>query len=242
MNLVVDIGNTHSKFAWFEQGVMKESLRVVTDQVNFAEIVNMRHADMAIISSVGTEKNVIPLELQHLNKLVLLDHLTPLPFRISYRTPETLGHDRIAACAGAQFLYPGNHVLIFDLGTAITIDFINASGEYPGGNISPGLHTRFRSLHEFTAKLPLVERDGTFPEFGTDTRSAIMAGVQQGIIFELNGYMDDFTIRYPGCKFIITGGDAIFFVSSLKGSVIALPELVMTGLNHILEFNVSGGR
>ena len=111
-----------------------------------------------------------------------------------------------------------------------------------GGNISPGLQTRFRALKEFTAKLSLVAKDSGFPAFGTDTRTAIVAGVQQGIIYELNSYISDFARQYPACEFIITGGDAGFFVSRLNRSVFAIPDLVLKGLNYILEYNLSGGK
>ncbi len=86
-----------------------------------------------------------------------------MPLTISYATPETLGHDRIAAAAGARKLLPGSPLLIMDLGTAITIDFVTANGEYRGGNISPGLLTRFKSLHDHTARLPLVQKEPGIP-------------------------------------------------------------------------------
>lgn len=244
MNLVVDIGNTHTKLAWFDHGEIIESLRIVRqDSVNFIDILGLRHAEMAIVSSVGKINTRLTRDLKKkFKKLIFLDHNTQLPLRIKYKTPETLGRDRIAGCAGAICRFPGTDALVIDMGTAITIDFINAAGEYLGGNISPGMHTRFRALNEYTAHLPLIDSDNSFPRFGTDTRTAIAAGVQQGILFELNGYMNDFAEKYPGCRFIVTGGDAGFFVSEFKKTIFALPELVLIGLNFILEFNASGGK
>jgi len=244
MNLVVDIGNTHTKLAWFDQGEMKESLRFGRpDAVNYNEFFDRHVAEAAIVSSVGRK---VPELMSHFNrnfrKVIFLDHNTPLPLHIGYRTPETLGRDRIAGCAGARYLFPQSEVLVIDLGTAVTIDFINAAGEFLGGNISPGMYSRFRALKDYTANLPLIESDSSFPRFGSDTRTAIVAGVQQGIIFELNGYMDEYAERYPGCHFILTGGDANFFVPELKRTIFVLPELVMTGLNFILEFNTSGDK
>jgi type III pantothenate kinase len=191
-----------------------------------------------MVSSVGkNERSLFEDAGKHLKTLIFLDHTLPMPLKISYDTPETLGHDRIAAAAGARKLLPGVPLLIIDLGTAITVDFVSASGEFKGGNISPGLLTRFKSLHDHTARLPYVRKNAGFPDFGTDTQSAIAAGVQQGIIFELNGYIHLFESRYPGCKFVITGGDADFFVHKLKKPIFAFPDLVLAGLNHILEFN-----
>jgi type III pantothenate kinase len=180
MNIVVDIGNTHTKLAWFDQGEIIESLRLVrTELANINKFIRKRQAEKAIVSSAGaTNASFTRLFGKDLKKLIFLDYKTPLPLQIGYKTPKTLGHDRIAACAGARYIYPNSNVLIMDMGTAITIDFVNAKGEYLGGNISPGLQTRFRALHEYTAKLPLVDGDITFPRFGTDTRTAIVAGVQ----------------------------------------------------------------
>ncbi len=244
MNLVVDIGNTSTKIAWFDRGEMMDCSRFTSGEpLRTDDLHPDRQPERAIISSVRPEIRVLPDEYERkLKRLVYLDHMTPIPVDIRYKSPETLGHDRIAACAGAFCLFPRQDVLIIDMGTTITVDFLNAAGEYLGGNISPGVQTRFRSLHEFTAKLPLLDKDAGFPQFGTDTRSAITAGVQQGIVHELNGYMDDYSTAYPGCKFILTGGDADFFVPKLKRAIFAFPELMMTGLNFILEFNASGGK
>jgi type III pantothenate kinase len=197
-------------------------------------------ATHAIISAVGKMDPILKTALEKSKtQLLVLDHTTNLPLDIDYKTPETLGHDRIAAAAGAKYVCPYCNVMIVDMGTAIKIDFISADGRFMGGNISPGLQIRFKALNEFTAKLPLISRDPLFPVFGNDTRTAIVAGVQQGIIYEINSYIDEFTRRYPACEFIITGGDAGFFVSKLKRAIFAIPDLVLKGLNYILEYNTS---
>jgi type III pantothenate kinase len=243
MNLVIDIGNTHTKLAWFDLGGrLKDIARFEkNDQSDMHSLVKKRAVNHAIVSSVGsTENNIIVNLKTPQGKLIYLDHQTPLPIAVNYRTQETLGHDRIAAAAGARQFYPNTNVLIIDMGTAITIDFLSFDGRFLGGNISPGLTTRFKALNAFTAKLPLVSKDDGFPPFGTDTRTAIVAGVQQGIIYEIDRYIEEYTRQYPGCEFIITGGDADFFVSKLKRPIFVMPELVLSGLNFILEFNTTG--
>jgi type III pantothenate kinase len=239
MNLVFDIGNTHTKTGLFDRGKMLESQRLETITRDALKLILEKNSPEAVlVSSVGKNERLLFDSVgKDLKTLLFLDHTLPLPLKISYSTPETLGHDRIAAAAGARRLLPGSPLLIMDLGTAITIDLVTANGEFKGGNISPGLLTRFKSLHDHTARLPLVRKDSGFPDFGTDTQSAIAAGVQQGIIFELNGYIHLYESRYPGCKFVITGGDADFFVHKLKKPIFAFPDLVLTGLNNILEFN-----
>lgn len=239
MNFVIDIGNTHTKAAWFDKGKLIESLRYKnTEPINYGGLVQKHAAEVAIISAVGrTNLILIRKALEGCQKTIILNHHTAIPLFIKYKTPKTLGYDRIAGAAGARCIFPGRNVLVIDMGTAITIDFVTSNGEYAGGNISPGLITRFRALNTFTAKLPFVEKDNDYPAFGTDTRTAIVAGVQQGIIFELNGYMDEFAAQYPDCEFIITGGDAGFFVPKLKRPIFAEPDLVLTGLNFILDYN-----
>jgi type III pantothenate kinase len=243
MNLVIDIGNSHIKLALFNsKGDLVEGFR--RDNNAFPEIISLIEkisAQKAIVSSVGRlESGYRGIFLKRWNEVIFLDKNTNLPIKVVYKTPETLGLDRIAAAAGAHLIFPGFHVLIIDMGTAITIDFLSAHGEFLGGNISPGMQTRFKALNNYTAKLPLVEADNSYPEFGTNTRTAIAAGVQQGIIYEIDRYIDEYERQYPGCKFIITGGDSGFFVSRLKRPIFAQPELVLTGLNSILEFNTSG--
>jgi len=240
MNLVLDIGNTLTKAAWFKNGDITDTMNIQNSGIADVEmLLSFREVNHVILSSVN---NINSYEIKdHFKKVVpfiILDHQTLLPIIVRYSTPETLGYDRIAAAVGAQVMFPGKNVLVIDTGTAITIDFISSGSEFTGGNISPGLQTRFRSLHEFTGRLPLVEKDTGYPEFGTSTNTAIAAGVQKGIEYELNGYIDDFRLKYPQCECIITGGDALFFVSKLKSPIFAEPELVLKGLNAILEFNI----
>jgi type III pantothenate kinase len=239
MNLIVDIGNTNTKLGWFDQGKLMNYIRLDKNvPVDLTGWIKKKPVKMAIISSVkALKKDISFTKDMKLKRFIVLDYTTSLPVKISYRSPETLGNDRIAGVAGARFIFPGCDVLTIDMGTAITIDFINAAGEYSGGNISPGMYTRFKSLNKYTAELPLVDKDTSFPQTGFNTHSAIAAGVQQGIIYEINGYIEEFSGKYPDCKFIITGGDAEFFAGKLKRSIFVIPDLVMTGLNYILEYN-----
>jgi type III pantothenate kinase len=244
MNLVLDIGNTHSKAGWFEEGRLAENKRFgrITPR-QLTGILSQYPVDRVIVSSVNQPvRDMFRIAGWGLKTLLFLDHTLPLPFKINYKSPETLGHDRIAAAAGAWCIYPRSPILVIDLGTAITIDFVSADGIFMGGNISPGLHTRFRALHEHTARLPMVREDSNYPEFGYDTQTAIAAGVQQGIIHELNGYITLFESRYRDCRFVVTGGDAVFFALKLIKIPNAHPDLVLTGLNHILEWNSSAIR
>jgi type III pantothenate kinase len=195
--------------------------------------------NQAIISTVRNEQPSFAGLMQEKGIIVLmLDHRTALPIRNLYRSKETLGFDRIAAAVGASARHPGKDILIIDMGTAITIDFISSQNEFLGGNISPGLQMRLRSLHEYTGRLPRVEPADHQGLLGNDTTSAIRAGVQNGIIFELDGYINEQKKRYPHLQVLMTGGDAAFFDKKLKNSIFVDLNLNLFGLYRILEYNV----
>ena len=241
MNLVIDIGNSVSKGAVFDRQsciymLTRDNIRKTDIEALLRDYPDINRS---IISSVRKEEPFFTNLLRDKGVGVLrLDHQTPLPIRNHYRTKETLGYDRIAAAVEANARFPGQDIMIIDLGTAITIDFISSEKKFLGGNISPGLLMRFRSLHEFTGRLPQVEPADFDTLLGDDTESAIRAGVQNGIIFELDGYINAQKKRYPRLKVLMTGGDAVFFDKKLKNSIFVDLNLNLFGLHRILEYNV----
>ena len=167
-----------------------------------------------------------------------LDHFTPIPVVNKYRTPDTLGYDRIAAAVGAYTICPGKNVLVIDAGTAITYDIVTADGEFLGGNISQGVEIRFKSLNKYTNRLPLLERpEHAPPLLGSSTREAIQSGIINGLLFEMDGFIDAISKEYPKLQVVLTGGDANYFVGKLKNSIFVDPNLNLIGLNRILEHN-----
>ena len=177
MNLIIDIGNNSSKFFLFngEQIVLhtrrENTVFDVIDEWN-----RLYDIDGAIVSSVITDSPQLQAELQKLQcPVVRFNSSTPLPLEINYRTPGTLGSDRVAAAVGAWSEAPGRNMLVIDAGTAITIDFVGKEGKYNGGNIAPGIKMRLRALHEYTSRLPMVDKEGDTPTIGYDTETAIAA-------------------------------------------------------------------
>ena len=241
MNLVIDIGNTHTKIAGFEHGRISEIVRIDNkDHSDALTWITKRAFNKAIYCSVGgVSLDIINVITSRCPYVIRLDKDTSIPFDVLYKSVETLGYDRIAAVSGAYKAFPGENVLIFDFGTAITIDFLSAEGEYRGGNISPGLKIRYNSLHDYTSALPQMEKTEQYLLFGDDTPSAITAGVQRGVMYEISGYLHDFEQLYPACKFVATGGDAAFVASGLKHPVIVNQALVLEGLDYILEYNTT---
>ena len=162
-----------------------------------------------------------------------------LPIQNLYSTPETLGVDRIAAVCGAQTTFPNEKCLVIDMGSCITYDYLNEKGEYHGGSISPGLNMRFKAVHTFTAKLPLVKPLADPALIGTTTASNIQSGVINGLTEEIKGIISLYQHKFGNIRVILCGGDAHFFENKLKGVIFAIPELVLIGLNSILSHNVN---
>jgi len=240
MNLVIDIGNTLTKVAVFQDGEMVH--KAVMDDFTAADLENIRSSypdiKKAILSTVKKRKPTLLLQLkQSYECFIELNHNTPLPIENKYETPGTLGYDRLASVVGTNTIFPGSNVLIIDTGSAITFDFIDLENKYLGGNISPGMQMRFRALHEFTSSLPLVEPTEQNPGIGKNTTDAIRKGVQNGIVYEMDGFIDQMKLKYTGLRIVVTGGDSHFFDNSLKNSIFVDLNLVLKGLNRILEHN-----
>jgi type III pantothenate kinase len=193
----------------------------------------------AILSSVASVDPFLYDDLKAAFSFFLeVNNQTPMPMKIKYRTPETLGLDRLAAAIGAREIFPDRDLLVIDAGTAITFDLIEREGTFLGGNISPGLKTRFRALHEFTQKLPLAEETDQLILIGQSTEEAISAGVVNGMVFEIDGMIDEVKKKYPEIQPVLTGGDARFFERRLKSHIFVKFEITLIGLNRILEYNV----
>ncbi len=237
---MIDIGNTVAKIAVFNQGEVVEIIRGSNHSLDCLRMLCSKYPiSNGIIASVITLSETIRKQLDALNFPVMeLTYKTPVPIRNLYKTPETLGMDRLAAVVGANYVSPGKDLLVIDAGTALTYEFIDAEGRYWGGNISPGIYTRFKALNACCDKLPLVEKKGDMPEFGYSTETAIRAGVVKGMEYEIAGYIRNMQKKYPDLLVFLTGGDKFSFDTNLKSIIFADRFLVLKGLNRILDYNV----
>lgn len=236
MNLVVDIGNSTSKIALFDgtRMVMRKRL-----SANFAEemsaLAQTAPIDAVAYSSVSEpQRHIVECLRRIAPKVLEVKGNVPTPLLCDYRTPETLGSDRLAAAVGAATLCPDTELLVIDAGTCITYDFVGADRHYKGGNISPGLGMRLRALHDQTARLPLVDAEGETPGTGKDTQTAIRCGVVRGMAYEIDGYIRHFMQQYPQGRVFLTGGNAYRFAQ--ETDVERNDTLVEIGLNTILEY------
>lgn len=236
MHLVLDIGNTRVKWAVYASADLKG--RGETAQFSntwLEEQLRAYPVQRALVCASGPLPDDLGDWLTDRFRWHILDMDSPLPFTLAYRTPETLGRDRIAAMAGA--LGEGFHapLLVIDAGTCITLDFLDAQGRYQGGSIAPGIGMRARAMHEYTHRLPLVlwNADATLP--GQDTISCLNAGAFLGAVSEIEGMVARYQADYGEMPVLLTGGDAPFLASRLKCPIFVFPDLVLTGLNTILN-------
>lgn len=236
MNVVVDFGNTSAKVGIFDNGKLSDH-RFFHEASALQNFLQNFFADAIIISSVNTPGSLVAEWAPRIPVKFILDHRLPLPIVNSYETPETLGMDRLAAVCGAYALTPNRDCLVIDSGTCITYDMIDKNGHYVGGGISPGLSMRFKAMHTFTARLPLVSPGDDAPLIGKTTASCMQGGTVRGILYEIEGMIHAYQEKYPELQVFLCGGDTSFFEKKLKASIFAVPELVLYGLNRILQHN-----
>ncbi len=240
MNLVIDIGNTRTKFSVCNRGDVLITVPVDEFFPSHIDVLQLEYDGLnsVILSSVKDYSAELKKALQNkFETFIELTHNTPLPIDNCYKSKETLGKDRIAAVVGAFDVHPETNVLIIDAGTAITYDILSAEGKYLGGNISPGLEMRYKALNQFTGKLPKIEKAEFNKLYGQTTEQAIRAGVQNGFVYEVDSTITSFKEFYNNLKVIITGGDAEFFDKKLKNSFFVHFNLTSLGLNRILQHN-----
>jgi type III pantothenate kinase len=239
MNLVVDIGNTSTKIAFYEgSAIIKKERLKSPDTGNVGRFIGKKSVSRVIVSSVNHDPRALINFLRDKGAVVhLLSCKSQYPFTIAYETPETMGVDRLAAAAGALLYHPGADLLVIDAGSALTLDVV-VDGSFLGGSISPGLSMRFRALNEFTGRLPLIDVSSDFSFPGRSTKDAITGGVVMGLVFEINEYIRTFEKRHEKLVTVITGGDSEIITSLTDRKMFLHPDLVTDGLNYLLDYNV----
>lgn len=238
-NLVIDIGNHSSKMFLFDGFEIIWRGQIATSQAEeIPAYVRDQKFDHAIVSSVVPLSSRFIPQLNAMGKTIELNGSTPLPIKLNYETPHTLGADRIAAACGAWQLSEGSNVLVVVAGTCITYNLVDSGGNFLGGAISPGVHMRLQSMHSFTGKLPLISAEGDFPVIGKSTETSLRSGAINGTISELEGMIFRYSQEFTDLKVLITGGDGQVLAEGLKNGIFARPELIAQGLNTILNYNV----
>ena len=187
MNLIIDIGNSFTKVYLYSNGTPK-FFKIINNlgELKKSILLYFKEISHVIVSNVKSDKieNILSMFKE---KFIFLVKECKFPFKSRYKTMNSLGDDRIALVNSAFKKFPNENVLIIDLGTCITYDFLVEKGEYLGGLISPGFEIRYKSLNFYTANLPLIkkieERENVI---GDSTQTSIQSGVYFGIINEIN--------------------------------------------------------
>jgi len=236
--LCFDFGNTRRKVAVFNKSEIDKVIVLKDDsEETLQSLIANYNPAKSILSSVIDHNPAMEKLLAAKTRFHKLSHLTKLAFTTPVGKPETIGADRLALTAAAVHFYPTKHNLVIGLGSCITYNFVNKYHELIGGAISPGMEMRLKSLSHFTAKLPLVEADSNVPLIGYDTNTNILSGVVLGMVYEIDGFIDEYRKKFDNFNVLLTGGDIVHLASHLKNKIFADPDLIFKGLYAISEVN-----
>jgi type III pantothenate kinase len=241
MILVVDIGNTRIKAAVFEGAILLEVFifSQIELEKNIKNILkNFENTTDLVVSSVGDLGKQSFLGFEKAINVHFITSDDPFPFQNKYATPKTLGIDRMVLAAGATLQYPGQNRLVIDAGTCITYDFIDQENNYLGGAISPGVRLRYEALHSYTAKLPLLSLGSPEDLIGKSTLESIHSGVVNGLVYEIDGFINEYKLHYSNFITILTGGDSVFLAMRLKNTIFANSNFLLESLNQTFQHKI----
>jgi type III pantothenate kinase len=239
MNLALDFGNTRIKTAVFDGDHLVLKRVFDSEQALLGALDDFSGVTRCIIGSVTKQHQRASELMSDRFKTLVFAKTTPTPLTNLYRSAMTLGSDRLAAAVGAYTLFPQRNVLTVDAGTCIKYNFVNDRNEYLGGAISPGLPMRLKAMHHYTAALPLVEADKTYDRLvGQDTAGSLLSGALLGAACEVDDMIARYQRAYGNLQVVITGGDADYLCKQLKNRFFADQNILLQGLNTILNFNL----
>jgi type III pantothenate kinase len=238
ITICFDFGNTRMKAAVFSNAVFSEQFYLADDKPEtiFA-ILEKYNPNKTILSSVINHNHAIEKVLAQKSLFHKLSASTTINFTTPVGKPETIGADRLALMAAAVHFYPEKNNLIIGLGSCITYNFINQYHQFLGGSISPGMDMRFKSMHDYTALLPLVQADKNFPLIGYDTKTNLQSGVINGMACEIDGIIEKYAAKYGNFNVVLTGGNSGYFASQLKNKIFADHNFLFKGLYALSELN-----
>jgi type III pantothenate kinase len=241
MILAIDVGNTRIKAAVFEGTTILENFVFLKTELE-KKIQNIlekqEKVSHLVVSSVSDVEKQAFSAFENVVKVHFVSHNDSFPFINCYQTPQTLGIDRMVNAAGATLQFPNQNRLVIDAGTCITYDFIDESNNYLGGAISPGLKLRYAALHNFTAKLPLLELENPEHFVGKSTSESIHSGVVNGLVYEIDGFIAEYKALYPKFIIILTGGDTVFLAKRLKNTIFANSNFLLESLNQLFQYKI----
>ncbi len=237
INIAVDIGNTRIKSGEFDGNELGEVLywnslmelysnkKEETGQWMFCTVKGNNQEIHQIFKD--TDYHILSMD-------------SPMSISLDYKTPETLGMDRVSALIGAQNLFPDRNILVIDMGTCNTYDILDKRGVFRGGVIAPGFRLRMKAMHHFTKELPDISEEWELfahSKLGQTTKECLKTGSFDATILEIDGFIDLFQKEFEELSVVLTGGDASHFESKLKGPIFARSNLVLRGLNTVMNLH-----
>jgi type III pantothenate kinase len=241
MILTIDVGNTRIKGAVFEGSMLMEAFifeKSTLEKSIQNIVIKYKKVAHLVVSSVSDVEKQSFSGLKEVLNIHFVSHKDPFPFENHYQTPTTLGIDRMVLASGATLQYPSHNRLVIDAGTCVTYDFIDEDNKYLGGAISPGLRLRYESLHNFTAKLPLLTLENPENFIGSSTSESIHSGVVNGLVHEIDGFINQYKEKYLNFIIILTGGDAEFLAKRLKNTIFANSNFLLESLNQTFQYKI----
>ena len=241
MILTLDIGNTRIKAAVFEGTIFLDSFVFIKSELqkNIENILKKyKNISDLVVSSVSDIEKVSFIGFEDVVNIHFVSSKDPFPFENCYETPLTLGNDRLVLATGATLQFPNQNRLVIDAGTCVTYDFINEENRYLGGAISPGLRLRYEALHNYTSKLPLLSIENTENFIGNSTSKSIHSGVVNGLVYEIDGFIDEYKAKFSNFIIILTGGDSEFLAKRLKNTIFANSNFLLESLNQTFQYKI----
>lgn len=249
--LVLDAGNSAVKGGFFEGGALRNTFRLSATPDAWADELRTqlgknRVARVGIASVVPDLTPELRLIAAHLTGApVMIVHAgLRLPFAMGYRTPQTLGADRLASAAATWTRWgrPADAaprpIVAIDLGTAVTYDVVDAEGTYRGGAIAPGPGLLRDALTRGTAQLPTVPLDLPATPLAASTREALQAGILFGCLDAVAGMLHRLTESLNATPFAVaTGGWSTLAADQISAIDHTEPHLVLLGVQALLTLN-----
>ena len=239
MNLVIDIGNTAVKVYLFKNNeIIKREVLSENALIQYLKLIAIDDIRNIICSSVTKSyKDQLSKIFKNSNYFDFSDNNLKIPFTNNYETKKSLGQDRIGLISSAVLKFQDQNSLVIDMGTCITYDFIDSQNIYHGGAISPGIRMRYSSFSNYTSNLPLLKYQDITKIIGANTEESLHIGINNGIVGEINQYINSLKKSHSKFNVIITGGDSIFLLNKIKNAIFADQDFLASGLNYIIKLN-----
>jgi type III pantothenate kinase len=241
--LAIDIGNTNITAGIFEGSDLKDVFRVPTEEclkgsaflARVPDLCNALPMSTVMVSVRSAAAKIIIKEFKESTGTspMLVDVNTPMGIQVSYETKETLGIDRLVCAAAAFHLYKEKHrpIIVIDMGTATTLDYVSEDGIFFGGMIAPGIKSAYQGLMSAAPQLPKLDDLFSGELIGTSTEACVRSGVVMGHACMIRKVVEMMARQTKGNPVVVlTGGTSGMVAKRLPRTYIIDNNLILKGL------------